>query len=431
MDIIFSQDPIIPKRRGEVVAKTVISDNNLSTDAIVKVTQTSQELLNTVDRSIYDNIQSYINEIYSSRYGELFTYTLFDIPLGNLIAAIAVFMLFLLLRRYLTVLTTNILLYFAQKSSTDIDEIIIREMRKPIRFLFIIIGLDLFFLLTFIDNGFTHLLLSSLLIIDLYWFFYATTPAIGKALYDLSRKNSHFSYELSAFIVRILRLLIISLAFITLLYNFGVNVTAFLASLGLGGLAFALAARDTAANIFGSIALMLDQSISVGEWIKVNGVEGTVEDIGMRTTKIRTFEKSLVTVPNSIVANSNIENFSRRGVRRIKMVIGLTYDTPATSVKAIVEDLERMLREHPGIAKDQTTLVKFDRFEDSYLGIFFYTFTNTSDWKSYLQIREDIHLKIMEIVEANGSSFAFPSQSLYLEKIPAGERGKDNLSSFD
>ncbi len=394
---------------------TAVEQN--STQAIKMVADTSKDIINSVDKDLYNAIQGYINNLYSSSYGEYFTHTVFGIPLANLLAAVCVFLLFLVLRKYLTVLTTNILMRLAKKSKTELDDIIIREMKHPLRFLFIIIGIDLFFQLTFINNLFTKKLLSTMIIIDIYWIFYAITPAIGKVLYDFSRKNRHFSYELSAFTIRVLRILLVSLGFITILYNFGVNITAFMASLGLGGLAFALAAKDTAANIFGSIALMLDQSISIGEWIKVNSVEGTVEDIGMRTTKIRTFEKSVVVVPNSIVANSNIENFSRRGVRRIKMVIGLTYDTTKEQIEAILDDLRDMLENHPDIAKDQTTLVNFDRFEDSCLGIFFYTFTNTSDWRKYLAIREDLHLKIMQIVENHGSSFAFPSQSIYIEKI--------------
>ena len=398
-----------------MAGNTTIEQN--STKALQVVTDTSKDIINGVDKDMYNTIQGYINHLYNSSYGEYFTYTIFGIPLANLLAAVSVLLIFLVFRKYLTILTTKILIKFAEKSETKLDDIIIREMKYPLRFLFVIIGIDLFFKLIFLYNSFTNILLSTMIIIDIYWIFYSITPAIAKVLYDFSRKNRHFSYELSAFTIRVLRIIIVSLGFITILYNFGVNVTAFMASLGLGGLAFALAAKDTAANIFGSIALMLDQAISVGEWIKVNGVEGTVEDIGMRTTKIRTFEKSVVVVPNSIVANSNIENFSRRGVRRIKMVIGLTYDTSTEQIKAILKDLKEMLSNHPDIAKDQTTLVNFDRFEDSYLGIFFYTFTNTSDWRKYLDIREDLHLKIMQIVDKHGSSFAFPSQSIYIEKF--------------
>ena len=400
------------------MAGTTTAAEHNATMAIQEVTQTSQKLLATMDESIFQQIQPYVNKLYASTYGRYFAQTLFGIPLGNILAAILVFLLVFWLRKYLTKIVTRFLLRLARKTETKFDDIIIQDLQGPIRFLFVIVAFDLFFQFLFLDNALTQTLLSSMLILDLYWVLYAFTPALQTFLYDYSRTNEHLSYELGKFILRLIRLLIVALAFISVLNNFGVNVTALVASLGLGGLAFALAAKDTAANLFGSIALMLDQSIRIGEWIRVNGVEGIVEDIGMRTTKIRTFEKSFVVVPNSIVANSNIENFSRRGIRRIKMVIGVTYDTGVEQMKKIVRELREMLRSHPGIAHDQTLLVRFDRFDDSSLGIFIYTFTNTSDWEKYLEIREDINLKIMQIVQANGSDFAFPSQSIYVEKLP-------------
>ncbi len=393
-------------------------ESNVSSTVIQEVTDASKDLLQSVDRSLFDSIQPYINKLYANHYGRYLADTLFGIPLGNLLAAFLVAFLVIILRKYLTRIVTGFLLKLAHKTDTKLDDIIVHELKSPIRFFFVIIALDLFFQFIFLDNRYTQLLLSSLLIFDLYWIFYALTPALQNFLLTHSRQGGHISYELGRFIVRMVRLLVVLLGIISLLYNFGINVTAFVASLGLVGMAFALAAKDTAANLFGSIALMLDQSIRIGEWIKVNGVEGIVEDIGMRTTKIRTFEKSFVVVPNSIVANTNIENFSRRGIRRIKMVIGLTYDTTTAQMRRVTEDLRSMLQSHPGIAHDQTLLIRFDRFEDSYLGIFIYTFTNTSDWERYLEIKEDINLKIMEIVENNGLSFAFPSQSIYVEKLP-------------
>ncbi|ADV45917.1 mechanosensitive ion channel family protein [Nitratifractor salsuginis] len=399
------------------MAKISTVEQNASI-AIQQVTQTSQELLKNIDRGFFQEVQPYINKLYTGPIGHYMAKTILGIPLGNILAAFLAFTFVILLRKILTRHITRFLLYLTHKTETQLDDIIVNELKRPIRFLFVIIAFDLAFQFLFLDNRYTQLFLSTLLIVDIYWVFYAFTPALQKFLDDYSDKNPHLSRELGEFLVRIIRFLIIFTGLVSVLYNFGINVSAFLASLGLGGLAFALAAKDTAANLFGSIALMLDQSIKIGEWIKVNGVEGIVEDIGMRTTKIRTFEKSFVVVPNSIVANTNIENFSRRGIRRIKMSIGLTYDTPGETIRQIAEEIREMLQTHPGIAHDQTLMVRFDRFNPSDLGIFIYTFTNTSDWEKYLEIREDINLKIMEIVEKNGTDFAFPSQSIYVEKLP-------------
>jgi MscS family membrane protein len=139
----------------------------------------------------------------------------------------------------------------------------------------------------------------------------------------------------------------------------------------------------------------------------------------MRTTKVRSFQKSLITVPNSIVANNPIENFSRRGIRRIKMHIGLTYTTNSKQISKIIADIKDMLKAHEGISQKDSLMVNFDTFGDSSLNIFIYTFTKTANWAKYLTIREDINLQIMKIVEDNGSSFAFPSQSIYVEQMPS------------
>ena len=125
----------------------------------------------------------------------------------------------------------------------------------------------------------------------------------------------------------------------------------------------------------------------------MGGVEGVVEDVGMRTTKIRSFQKSLITVPNSIVANSPIENFSRRGIRRIKMHIGLTYATNSEQIIQIIQDIKSMLQTHEGISQKDSLMVNFDTFGDSSLNIFIYTFTQTANWAKYLEIREEIHLE--------------------------------------
>jgi len=309
--------------------------------------------------------------------------------------------------------------YITKKTKSELDDIVIDGLKRPTSFLIVIAGFDLFFKLIFLDNNpKVQLLLSSMLIINLYWALFAFIPSIEKILLKYSKQKKRITVEFSNFIIRTIRLLVVILALISLLYNFGINVTAFIASLGLVGMAFALAAKDTASNLFGSIALMVDGSIRVGEWIKVNGVEGIVEDIGMRTTKIRTFEKSFVSVPNSIVANSNIENFSRRGVRRIKMSIGLTYNTEPETISSIVDEIRYMLKSHPEIAHDQTLLVRFNKFNPSDLGIFIYTFTDTSNWEEYLRIREDINLKIIKIVRRHKAEFAFPSQSIYIESLP-------------
>ena len=345
--------------------------------------------------------------------------TFFDIPLGNLFAAILVFLLFLLFRKLFTLIFIGTLQKFSKLTDTYNDDKIISALKGPIRFAFILVGAHLFFLIIFKETEFIKNILNTLVVYTVFWAIISVLESLRDLFHHATEKfNPDLAKEMGNFILKIVKVLVGGVGLGAMLQVWGINVTALVASLGLGGLAFALAAKDTASNMFGSFALLADKSIRIGEWIKVGGVEGTVEDIGMRTTKIRSFEKSLITVPNQIVSNSPIENFSRRGVRRIKMRIGLTYSTTGEQMDTIVQEIRSMLHNHENISQKETLLVNFESFGDSALNIFIYTFTNTANWERYLNIREDIHLKIMKIVEDNGSAFAFPSQSIYVEQMP-------------
>jgi MscS family membrane protein len=345
--------------------------------------------------------------------------TFLDIPLANLFAAILVFLLFLLFRKLFTLIIMGTMQKLAKMTNTYHDDKIISALKAPVRFAFILIGTHLFFLLIFKETQLIKNILNTLVVFTIFWAILSILESMRGLFQHATEKfNPDLAKEMGNFILKIVKFFMAALGLGAMLQVWGINVTALVASLGLGGLAFALAAKDTASNLFGSFALLADKSIRIGEWIKVDGVEGTVEDIGMRTTKIRSFEKSLITVPNQIVSNSPIENFSRRGVRRIKMQIGVTYGTTADQMNAIVQDIRDMLHNHEKISQKDTLLVNFESFGDSSLNIFIYAFTNTANWERYLNIREDIHLKIMKIVEDNGSSFAFPSQSIYVEQMP-------------
>ena len=160
--------------------------------------------------------------------------------------------------------------------------------------------MHLFFLLTFSEPKFIKHILDTLLVYTLFWAILAVIEALRGLVYEATAKfNKDLSKEMGNFIIAMIKILIVGIGLAGILMVWGINVTAVVASLGLGGLAFALAAKDTASNLFGSFALLADKSIRIGEWIKVGGVEGVVEDVGMRTTKIRSFQKSLITVPNS------------------------------------------------------------------------------------------------------------------------------------
>jgi len=331
--------------------------------------------------------------------------------------AIVIFILFLILRKVFTKYIVKFLSLFAKKSKTNIDDKFLKIIIEPIRFLFIIIGFQISLQYAKYSSDFIDLVIKSFLIFVIFWIMYGAINIFRTSIEKFALNfGNELHKELSLFIIKAIKIFVVVSAFVMILQVWDINVSAFIASLGLGGLAFALAAKDTAANLFGGLTLLADKSLKLNDWIKVNSTEGIVEDIGLRTTKIRTFEKSIITVPNQILANSPVENFSRRGIRRIKFRIGLTYETNSSTILNIKNEILSMLKSHTDIAQDSTMLVKFDKFEDSNLSIFIYTFTSTSNWSRYLDIKEDINIKIMKIVEDNKSDFAFNSQTIYLKK---------------
>ena len=344
----------------------------------------------------------------------LFINTFLDLPLYRIILAFVIFFIFLFLRKIFTTIVIKTLKAFTKRTKTKFDDKLLEILEEPLRFVFIIIGLYVSISYLQIDQTFIDSFLKSASIFTLFWILFSAVNVFESSIYEFAgRFGKDLHQEIGSFLIKTLKIFIFIVGFVAVLQSWDINVSTFIASLGIGGLAFALAAKDTAANLFGGLTILADKSLKIGDWVKVESVEGIVEDIGLRTIKVRTFEKSLITVPNQMVANNPIENFSKRGIRRIKMHLGLEYGSSANTLKNIRDEIEKMLQSHEGIAQDATMLVRFDEFADSSLNIFVYTFTNTADWDQYLQIREDVNIKIMEIVERNGGSFAFPSLSVY------------------
>jgi len=216
------------------------------------------------------------------------------------------------------------------------------------------------------------------------------------------------------FVTKVFRFIIVALTITIIAQEWDYDVSGFIAGLGLGGLAFALAAQDAAKNIFGGIVILLDKPFAVGDWIMTPSVEGTVEEMSFRSTKVRTFPNALVTVPNSVLANEALTNWTRMKKRQITFRLGVTYTTPRKKLQSIITRIKELLDNHPEIHPD-TIFVRFDQFNDSSLDIFLYFFTKTTVWAEFLQVKEDINFKIMEILEKEGVSVAFPSRSIYFE----------------
>lgn len=332
-----------------------------------------------------------------------------------------IFLFFIFLRSPLAHAFISLLHKASSKTKNTLDDAIITAVEPPVRLVFILIGL--YGMLVFLKlpaevDAFNSHFFHSMFAFTIFWSIYRIVGIFGSFVSEQQGKIANrFSADLALFLIKGVKLVLMVMGFVIIVQEWGYNFTGFLASLGLGGLAFALAAKDTAANLFGSLVIFSDKPFDVGDWIHTPAVEGTVESIGIRSTRVRTFAKALVAVPNATLANSPITNWSRMTMRRIKMTIGLTYDTNSSQMQNILKQIREMLQNDPDI-NDGTILVNFTDFQDSALGIFCYFFTNTTNWQEYLMVRERMNLEIMKIVEDNKAAFAFPSQSVYIESMP-------------
>ena len=204
-----------------------------------------------------------------------------------------------------------------------------------------------------------------------------------------------------------------------ILQSLGVSVSGLLAFGGVGGVAVGFAARDLLANLLGSLSIFLDRPFAVGDWIRSpdREIEGTVEDVGWRVTRIMTFDQRPLYVPNAVFSTVALENPSRMLNRRIYETVGIRYDDVVVMAD-IVADTEAMLRQHEGIDTNRTLIVNFVSFGASSLDFFIYTFTRTTDWVTYHAVKQDVMLRILSIIEAHQAEVAFPTRTLLLDQDP-------------
>lgn len=257
--------------------------------------------------------------------------------------------------------------------------------------------------------------------IAVIWLLYKLADVLTEYLQTLTAKTeSTLDDHLVPLLRRALRIFVIIFGVLFTVQNMGFNVLSVLAGLGLGGLAFALAAKDTCANFFGSLMIFLDRPFQIGDWIIVGSNEGTVEEIGFRSTRIRTFYNSVISIPNSVMANANIDNMGRREYRRIKAFFGLTYDTPPEKMEAFLEGMKNIVKANPNTRKDYYHVV-FNGYGDFSLEVMLYCFLKVPDWSAELVERQNIYLEILRLAREVGVEFAFPTQTLHMESFPEKE----------
>lgn len=245
-----------------------------------------------------------------------------------------------------------------------------------------------------------------------FWILYQFSFFLFKRLKKVTAKTeSRLDDQFVPILEKIFRLLVVTLGALMILQSFGVDVFSIIAGLGLGGLALALAAKDTAANLFGSLMILLDQPFNIGDWVKINKIEGTVEDIGIRSTRIRTFYNSIQIVPNSTVANQTIDNMGRRKYRRFRETVGFEYGTPKETLDEFSHELRAWLQSNEKVV-DERTQIHVHALGESSIEVLVHVFFQVNDWGEELQERENLVHKILELSDSLKAPIAFPTQSL-------------------
>jgi MscS family membrane protein len=261
------------------------------------------------------------------------------------------------------------------------------------------------------------------------WFGFRSTDLIAWVAHQKAmRTNNKLDDLLVPLLRKSLKAIVIVFGVVYLADSMRIQLTPIIAGLGIGGLGFAFAAKDTIENFFGSITVILDKPFEIGDWIIVDGVEGTVVSVGMRSTRIRTFYDTIVTIPNSILVTSKCNNYSKRRFRRWKQMVGVGYSTPPEKIAAFCEGIRELLRVHPYTRKDYYQ-VWLNTFDDSSLGILVYVFWTAPDWQTELRERHRFMLDIIRLAGDLEIEFAFPTRTLYMRKEDEWQNGPEKISA--
>jgi MscS family membrane protein len=322
-----------------------------------------------------------------------------------------------ILRLILNKVVTHRLASFAAKTDTKADDMATAAIVNPLGLILPVIGIFMAvrLLLQSTDLRATaDRIFTVISILVITWTFFKLADALSVLLNELAAKtDSKLDDQVVPLLRKTLKIFLAILAFIIIAQNLGYSVSGLLAGLGIGGLALAMASKDTLANLFGSVMILIDRPFHVGDWITFPGGDGVVEEVGMRSTRVRTFAKTVVSIPNQALANATVENHSLMPKRRIKFTLGVTYQSSVAQVEGLVAAIEDYLKGNPDIDQE-FMLVKFTDFNDSSLDIFVYCFTVTTDWTKHLSVKQDVNLKIMSLVEEMGMGIAYPTRTVHL-----------------
>ena len=330
---------------------------------------------------------------------------------------LGIFLLFLIFRGLISKLIIKKLEIISKRTTNKLDDAFVKAMEGPARFLPIVLG---FFFASYYINFsedsrlFIENINRTLITILLFWIIHQIIEPIS---YVLSGLDKMLTRELIGWIIKSLKILIFILGAAAVLELWGIKIGPIIAGLGLFGVAVALGAQDLFKNLISGILVLVEKRFKMGDWIHVEGIiEGIVERIGFRSTVIRKFDKSLAIIPNFQFAENAVINVSQTTNWLISWMITLQYDTTVDQLKTIRNQIEEHINSNEDFDTSIGVAVRVDKFSDSSIDMYVRCFSKTDSWNEWLSVKENLALEIKQIVEKNGASFAFPSQSIYVEK---------------
>ncbi len=386
----------------------------------------TRESLDRIE-DLYDASYGALDDALVSHLPESFRGKVFGVQVWQYLAIFLIFILALVLRKVIQVVVTSRVRHlvenmgqawaarlvdvFASPGATLLTAIMLRVaypvLRLPIRAAQVMsVGVRV------------------LVVLSLVWATYRLVDVFADRLaHKAEATESKLDDQLVPLVRKSLKIFTVAAGVLFILQNLSVNVGSLLAGLGIGGLAVALAAKDTLANFFGSVMIFLDRPFQIGDWVALGGVEGVVEEVGFRSTRIRTFYNSLVTVPNAKFTEANIDNLGVREFRRTNFTVNLTYDTTPEQMEAFVEGVRAVLQANPHTRKDYYE-VHMSGFGASSLDVMVYFFLKVPGWSDELREKHNVLLEIMRLARDVGVHFAFPTQTLHVAEVaePGAER---------
>ena len=339
------------------------------------------------------------------------------VDIFQILIGIGIFLIFLVFRGIISKVIIKKLEIISKKTTNKLDDTFVSSLIGPARFLPIVIGFFIAsYYMSFSLEGreIVDTINRTLITILIFWIIHQIIEPVS---YVLSGLDQLLSRELIGWIIKSLKILIFILGLAAVLELWGIKIGPIIAGLGLFGVAVALGAQDLFKNLISGILVLVGKRFKIGDWISVDGViEGIVEKIGFRSTSIRKFDKSLAIIPNFQFAENAVTNVSETSNWRIRWTITLQYNTTVDQLKKIRDDIEAYINKSEDFNQSLGVAVRIEKFSDSSIDLLVRCFTKSGSWNDWLEVKEKLAIEIKQIVEGNKASFAFPSQSIYIEK---------------